>query len=57
MNVKRFMYILTIFICLFGFKYYVYADYKATVLITDGAKCELRSTSTGKCLYSNTSFN
>jgi len=42
---------------MFCFKLIIKADYRATVLITDGAKCELRSTSTGKCLYQNTNYN
>ena len=57
MNKRNMIYVLFIFITLFCFNIIVKADYKATVLITDGAKCELRATSTGKCLYSNTNFN
>ena len=57
MNKRNMIYVLFIFITLFCFNITVKADYKATVLITDGAKCELRATSTGKCLYSNTNFN
>ena len=57
MNKRNMIYVLFIFITLFSFNKIVKADYKATVLITDGAKCELRSTSTGKCFYSNTNFN
>ena len=54
---KYLIYIVTIFIGLFTFNLVVFADYQATVLITDGAKCELRSTSTGKCFYKDTNFN
>lgn len=58
MNIlKKVLYIFTTFVVAFCFKSLIKADYKATVLITDGATCELRSTSTGKCLYQNTNFN
>ena len=57
MNKRNMIYVLFIFITLFSFNKIVKADHKATVLITDGTKCELKSTSTGKCFYSNTNFN
>ena len=58
MNIlKKVLYIFTTFVVAFCFKSLIKADYKATVLITDGATCELRSTSTGKCLYRDTDFD
>lgn len=58
MKMKKYiLYIFITFISLFTFNTVVLADYQATVLITDGAKCELRSTSTGKCFYKDTNFN
>lgn len=54
---KKVLLILFFIICFLGFNFVVKADYLATVLITDGSKCELRSNSTGKCLYANTNFN
>lgn len=58
MRFKSFMLVFFAFVvCFIGFKETVYADYKATVLITDGSKCSLSSKSTGKCFYQNTSFN
>lgn len=54
---KKIWYVLITFVALFSFKCLVKADYKATVLITDGATCELRSGSTGKCLYRDTDFD
>ena len=56
-GVKKFLAVFIILISAFCFKTVIKADYKATVLITDGAKCELKSTSTGKCLYQNTNYN
>lgn len=56
-GVKKFLAVFIILISAFCFKAVIKADYKATVLITDGAKCELKSTSTGKCLYQNTNYN
>lgn len=56
-RVKKIWYVLISFVVLFSFKSLVKADYKATVLITDGATCELRSGSTGKCLYRDTDFD
>ena len=56
MNKRNMIYVLFIFITLFCFNITVKADYKATVLITDGAKCELRATSTGKCLLHHLHF-
>ena len=58
MNIlKKVLYIFTTFVVAFCFKSLIKADYKATVLITDGATCELRSSSTGKCLYRDTDFD
>ena len=56
-SLKRFIFIFVFFVSVFAFNIFVKADYKATVLITDGAKCELKSTSTGKCLYRDTDFD
>ena len=56
-SLKRFIFIFVFFVSVFAFNNFVKADYKATVLITDGAKCELKSTSTGKCLYRDTDFD
>lgn len=58
MNCKKIIFMVATFVlCFVGFKDYVFADYKATVLITDGATCSLSSKSTGKCFYQNTNFN
>lgn len=58
MNVfKKVLYIFTTFVVAFCFKSLIKADYKATVLITNGSTCELRSSSTGKCLYRDTDFD
>ena len=54
---KKVLYIFTTFVVAFCFKSLIKADYKATVLITDGSTCELRSSSTGKCLYRDTDFD
>lgn len=54
---KKVILIVALVISIFSFNSLVKADYKATVLITDGSKCELKSSSTGKCFYSNTNFN
>lgn len=54
---KIILMVATFLLCLICFKDYVFADYKATVLITDGATCSLYSKSTGKCFYQNTNFN
>lgn len=35
----------------------VNADYKATVIITNGETCELKANTTGKCLYKNSNLN
>ena len=56
-RIKSLILVMITFITMFCFKLIIKADYRATVLITDGAKCELRSTSTGKCLYQNTNYN
>ena len=56
-GLKRTLFIFAILISVFAFNNFVKADYKATVLITDGATCELRSGSTGKCLYRDTDFD
>ena len=56
-RLKIFIFIFVFFVSVFAFNNFVKADYKATVLITDGAKCELKSTSTGKCLYRDTDFD
>ena len=56
-RIKSLLLVVITFLSIFCFKIIIKADYRATVLITDGAKCELRSTSTGKCLYQNTNYN
>ena len=56
-RIKGLVLVIITFFTIFSFNMFVKADYRATVLITDGAKCELRSTSTGKCLYRDTNFN
>ena len=58
MRLKENIFMLFIFVlCFVSFKGVVFADYRATVLITDGSKCSLSSKSTGKCFYQNTNFN
>ena len=58
MRLKNFILMIFVFVvCFIGFKGNILADYRATVLITDGSKCSLSSKSTGKCFYQNTNFN
>ena len=54
---KYIMLVSVLIVSMFCFKTFIKADYQATVLITDGSKCELKSTATGKCFYANTRFN
>ena len=54
---KYIMLVSVLIVSMFCFKTFIKADYQATVLITDGSKCELKSTATGKCFYANTNFN
>jgi len=49
----KYLFIITFVISSFLFVKSVKADYKATVLNSSGAKCELLDTSTGYCFYEN----
>lgn len=57
----RYMRKITLLLCLMVtfmcFNQVVKADYKATVVIKSGEKCELYSKSTGKCIYKDTNLN
>ena len=53
----KYLFILVLFILPFLFLNNVSADYKATVVNPTGAKCNLKSNSTGYCFYSNNKLN
>ncbi len=55
--IKRLSLFILLLLVMFSFKNIVKADYKATVVINSGEKCELYSKSTGKCIYKDTNLN
>lgn len=56
-NKYRYIFIIVFIMLPFLFINNVQADYEATVLNPSGAKCSLRSDSTGPCFYANSNFN